>query len=454
MSAIPRFLTFDDDHADIIYEGNWEIDPQEYEGLFTVGNFGGSQHRITGNGSLSLSFRGEVISLFGTNRFATETSESDLDWQCFVNGEAYPAPLDRIIQNGYQYCSVSGLDSDATHTLTVNVQASESAPFWADMINVYPTRNTDYHKTLSDYSAQLSVNDTSIRYGPGWEFAPGTFARFTRTPNSFMEMEFIGSQVIWRGMALANQSPAQSRATYSLDGGPPINFTIFGPRENTGQYTLFETEKLPRNRHSLRVVYEGFETPLALNLLRIAEGDLLDRDPRTLGPALDGLPLEEIVAPAGPKAPGPPIGAIVGGVVGGVVALLLIVGVVVWLLRKRKREREQLAPVLDAEPLGAAGFSPNYGAQTYSKAPYEPVRYNSTPPITQHSMGIPSSYAPSTSYAPSSTGTPSGVLPSKAQLASAQPAPDPVYYQDSGMRFNPPGSSNVENAVPPSYTPS
>ncbi|TFK23184.1 hypothetical protein FA15DRAFT_670684 [Coprinopsis marcescibilis] len=489
--ATPRYLSFDDDHPGIQYEGDWEVDLEQYSNLNTLGYHGGGQHRTSGTASLSFSFQGSVISLFGTNRSLNSTTDG-LDWECIVDGQVYPSPTTRIVQNNFPYCSIASLNPNEMHTFTMNIEATEETPLWVDMMNVYPSANTAYHATLSNYSTQLDVNDTSIRYGPDWEYDPGgSYAKFTKSPNSFLEMEFIGTHLVWRGMALSGQSPAQSRATYSVDGGPPINFTIYGPRSNTGQYTLFETERLPRNRHQLKVVYEGFEAPLALNLLWIEDGDIFNRDPRTLGTTLDGLRVDPLERPAAPETQTrSQIGPIVGGIVGGVLFLLLLVAAL-WIFLRRKRRTESLdgdVSYLGAQPLGAV-LASTYGAQAYTRIPLDPDTHGLTPFTTQHYTGM--SAAPSNSLAPyptysksaasgtrepapfaphhhtgtsaSSSGpstasysgsavatAPGTFISPKAQLASTRPPEaNPVFYQDSGVRFN----TLEADAVPPAYTP-
>ncbi|TFK17577.1 hypothetical protein FA15DRAFT_734280 [Coprinopsis marcescibilis] len=436
-----RWASIDDDHPNINYVGPWELDNQEYDGIFTVGNYGGGQHR-----------RGVIVS--GT-KFNGNGTIGNASWQCIIDGQTIAPPYDRsFIQNDYAYCSASDLQ-DATHTLTMNVGASESTPLWLDRIQFFPTVNTAYHATLSGYSVALMVNDTSLRYGPGWQFGPDGFSKFTNIPTSFLELEFIGTQLIWRGIAIPNQPNSQSRATYTLDDGPPTEFTIHPRAQGYGQYTLFETEKLPRNRHRIKVAYEGFEAPLLLNYLYIKDGDIFDRDPRTLGPDLDGLRIDAITEETSTSKPS--IGVIVGGVIGGVVFLVLMGVFGAWFLRMRRqrRERVELAFHVDTPPFAAGSPVDLAGAQLYPNESFNPYdSHGTTPPMNQafnssmlHYTGPPTSYAnPSLPIV-----THTSVSP-KAQLAAnVHPSPGLAYHEDSGIRFS---SAHDQNAVqvPPVYT--
>ncbi|TFK17578.1 hypothetical protein FA15DRAFT_698398 [Coprinopsis marcescibilis] len=445
-----RIVTIDDNHPDIRYEGSWELDNQEYEGIFTFGNYGGTQHRTSGQGSISYTFEGNGAGFFGTKLNGNDTI-GNTSWQCIIDGQAISPPWNMgTIQNDYAYCSGGHLEF-ATHTLTINVRATESAPIWLDRIEISPSDNTADHATLalSSYSVVVMANDTSLRYGPGWQFGPDNFSKFTNIPSSFLELEFIGTQVIWRGIAIPNQPNSQSRATYILDDGPPTEFTILPRAQSYGQYILFETEKLPRNRHRLKVVYEGFEAPLLLNYLYIKDGDIFDRDPRTLGPDLDGLRIDAITGDGSTSKPS--IGVIVGGVIGGVAFFFLIGVLGTWFLRirRQRRERVELTFHIDTPPFTAGSPADVAGAQLYPNEAFNPYDGHGTnPPMTQPLNGAISHYTgPHTSYAHQSLpiAAHTSVSP-KAQLTNAHPSPGPAYFEDSGIRFS------DQNVAPPVYT--
>ncbi|TFK20230.1 hypothetical protein FA15DRAFT_673655 [Coprinopsis marcescibilis] len=450
--ALRRWISIDNNHPDVNYEGSWEEDARQFEGLFS-GLFGKTQRRTTGRASMHFTFQGEGVSVTGTSRNETETTEA-VQWECLVDGRVYAPPRNISLQNNFQYCFASDLE-DTTHEFTMNIEATENSPLWIDRVEFYPSSDIRYRASLSNYSVALAINDTSFRYGPGWEIAStNRFAKFATVPSSYLEIEFIGTHFLWRSVYVSNQRSAQSRATYTLNGGTPVEFTVPGRQTDIGQYTLFETERLPRNKHHIKVVYEGFEAPLILNHLYIPDGDVLDRDPRILGPELDGLRIDPIpTSISTTPVSGPPVGAIVGGVVGGVV-LLALIGLAAFFLRKRRATRQQQLSTVQLD-MGATGFQPGpvFAAPVYHPAPAEgfnPATYAPNPPAPEHPMRMSSYYAPSTSNGPSSIVTSSAGVSSKAQLASTQPAPEPMFYQDSGVRFT---STNVDNAVPPVYSP-
>ncbi|TFK20235.1 hypothetical protein FA15DRAFT_659251 [Coprinopsis marcescibilis] len=428
MSSV-RFITFDDGHQDIQYEGEWEVDHVQHEGPFRSEIVGGSQHRTSGKASVAFSFQGRAVSLYGRN-IRRDENAGQSGWQCFVDGRIYSRPSALIVQNNFQYCSITGLNPDTAHKLTVRIQATEDAPFWVDSIDVSPSANLAYHKALSNYSVVLGVNDTSILYGPGWEFPPGNrLERLTNTEHSFMEVEFIGTQVSWKGRAFADQSASQSRATYSLDGGPMHPFSILGSEENTVQHTLFQTAKVPRNLHRLKVVYNGHEAPLVLSHLIIAQGDILNRNPHTLGPELDGLPIDTV--PRLPSASGRPVGAIVGGVMGGAAALLLL-ALTGILIHKQKKQRVHFENAQAAADAYGASLTPiTSPPPTYSARLSRALRRH----VSGDYSSIPLTEGPGRSG-----------IPRKVHFDSSS---KPRAHNDSGIRLN----SRMTLSVPPAYTP-
>ncbi|TFK24064.1 hypothetical protein FA15DRAFT_742942 [Coprinopsis marcescibilis] len=450
-----RVASVDNDEPTIQYEGPWEIDTVQYD-LWNPGSFGGSQHRTTGRASFTFPFEGERILVGGTNRNGNDTAGRETKWECSVDGQVIPPPNRRHVQNNYEYCSTDTLPNSA-HILTMTIEASESAPVWVDRIGLFPSTDTAYHATLSKYSLHVGVEDSCIRYGPGWEFLPNrTNIRFTDTPGSFMEMEFIGTQVIWKAIRHPAQSRTQSRGTYSVDGGAPVEFTVYGIREDNGLYTLFETQRFPRNRHRLRVDYEGFEAPLVLSFFQVANGDFFDRDPRTLGPELDGLRIDPVgIETNSESKTAIPTGPIIGGVIGGVL-LLILLGIFAWFMRKRRREA--LMGAHHPSNFGAA-FAIDLGAHDapviYSKSNLESVNYAPILPVNQTSSH---GHTRSTSaLGQSSSHGLNPTVSAKLQPPSIQGAPQPTLYQDSGIRFGSSRSTTIrvnrENGAPPVYTP-
>ncbi|TFK16473.1 hypothetical protein FA15DRAFT_761402 [Coprinopsis marcescibilis] len=368
--SVTRYVVIDDDHPDISYTGTWEVDPVQHEGLYNSGTVGSSQQRITGTGSISFTFQGTYISLYGTKTNGLTQNIEALKWECKVDEIVFQPRLPlEAVGNIYQYCGIFGLDPSTEHTLTVDIEASEEAPFWIDAIEFYPYySNEAYREALArnTYYVQHLINDTTIGYSPGWQALPETqlqVARYTSTPNSVVEIDFIGTQVTWKGIALTNQPLAgDSQATYSVDGGPAVPFTVPRRLSSSGQYQLFETEKLPRNLHHLKVVYgEGSEAPLVLNYMLITDGDIIFRNPRALGPELDGLRVDPYTRPSNQQQPErPPAAAIAGGVVGSVVGLLVIFFVIYW-RRGRNRKSVKASNNQDAENSAGDGAQVNVG---------------------------------------------------------------------------------------------
>ncbi|TFK23197.1 hypothetical protein FA15DRAFT_670696 [Coprinopsis marcescibilis] len=368
-----RLIHLDDAHPFMKYEGDWEIDSWVHDDL--AHRPIGSQHRTYGEASMTFDFRGQQVALSGTIRTTTDASGALVapNWRCTVDGdEIYrPEPEARAL-NLYQYCSTSNvtLRADIQHTFRIDVQASEEAPFWLDLIFVRPTRAVSTHAEFFDYSSVLQHTDASLRFGPGWDESVEITSRYTTTAGSQVDLEFIGTKLIWMGRYIRNQSSSPSTGDYSLNGGPFIEFPINGLREDQtdpGEFVVLETEELPRGRHNLSVVFRGADTaPLVLDYLVVPDGDFFDRDPRTLGPELDGMTLRtpssttsgSPSSSSGSNAPAKstessttPLGPIIGGAVGGVVFLILAALAGFFLYRHRKKKHLGIPQVnLDPQP--------------------------------------------------------------------------------------------------------
>ncbi|TFK23199.1 hypothetical protein FA15DRAFT_745851 [Coprinopsis marcescibilis] len=337
-----RFVLLDDADPTIQYDGEWTIDAEQYNHLENPVAISG-QHRTTGNSSLSFSFQGTYFSLYGTMATTNDTistMSAPPVWECTIDGHVIQsAPIPTNAQNRFTYCVVNDLEPETTHQFTLRAQATEAAPIWVDKFQLLPSE-TQYWASLSNYDVMLSGGfDSSIRYGPNWVPLQGnSYAKSTSVSGSSLQLDFIGTKVAWITTS-SGLIDTQSRGSYSLNGGPPIEFSIGDQQLPRGLSTLFETEELPRNRHTLKVDYEGFGTPLLLHHFAIQAGDFFNRDPRALGPALDGLRVEPLPDPPRNQPSGHNVGAIVGGVVGGVAILLALAGIAAWSIYQRRRRR-------------------------------------------------------------------------------------------------------------------
>ncbi|TFK25110.1 hypothetical protein FA15DRAFT_372679 [Coprinopsis marcescibilis] len=299
----PRIIYLDDSHPSLRYVGQWdEVGGTFEEDVHSV--FGGRQRIIRGSGSVSFDFTGTELRMLG--RFAPVRSGSGVrpTFRCYLNGVEFQgdSPPSRP-SNAFTFCYRGGsnLPAGATHSFRLEVEADASAPLWVDSVYIRPNVDSSY----SNFWTRLTPRDPSVRLGPSWEVIDNGDVRYTSQAGSFAEVDFIGSRAIWQGSALVNQPTGQSRATYSIDGGPAIPFSFTGRIQSfdPGHKVYFTTDQLPHGRHNLRVTYEGFEAPLLFNHVFIQDGNMLEDNPRTLpGPAPSPGPTAR-PAPTGGSSP-------------------------------------------------------------------------------------------------------------------------------------------------------
>lgn len=306
----------------------------------------------------------------------------------------------------------------------------------------------------------------------------------TATPNvgASLSVDFSGSQA-WLFGAIKGNPDAEGdditfgypTANYLVDGVSAGSQTPFADN-TTGKVIYFQTPKLADANHTIEItVTTANDTNLfIIDYFLITPsangGDSGVATTRPAPGASSSVPITTTQAT--------PVGPIVGGVVGGIAGIAILCIVAFYFLRRRNGggrayyfEKPGAADVLAAEdqvepfdtttvgspPASAAGFSQAGPQSTYSDA-------NSQQPLRQQAVGgsQPSQY---TSSGPSEgglsrvTGTTAQPRTGKAALiAQQQDAPQPVQYEDSGVRFNQggveeAGPSQLPVDVPPSYTP-
>ncbi|TFK25112.1 hypothetical protein FA15DRAFT_655359 [Coprinopsis marcescibilis] len=363
----PRVIYYDDDHPAIEYGGIWE---QSEEAFLNDKSpvFGGKQQMTKGEASLSFEFTGTEFRMLGrlvpvpqqgqgSNATSLNTRPS---WQCFMDGEEFAGdtPEDKPA-NGFTYCYWRLEESEAddinhTHTFHMRINADEDAPLWIDAVYVLPPALETVQSRLKESDgtiwARLTPKDASVRLGPNWGSLDTGDVRYTVDEGSFVDIDFIGTQVVWWGSSLLEMPVGTSRGSYSIDGGPNVSFPFTGRRRpgiDPGYRQFFETETFGAGLHTLRVTYDGFEAPLVFNQVFIKDGDIFEPDPRTLSDSdrssVRPRPPQSSADPSGLpsdiQARPVPVGAIVGAVVG---CVAMILGVVLVLMFFRAKRREVL----------------------------------------------------------------------------------------------------------------
>ncbi|TFK23469.1 hypothetical protein FA15DRAFT_757239 [Coprinopsis marcescibilis] len=350
-----RWTVVDDADPAITFEGSWtEVSNDRFA---DVGVYGPAylqgQHGTSSTGTVSFTFNGARVRLYGTNDVLNSSGVIDPSWTCDVDGIEYP-PREawRLPINNWAMCSVT-LNTSGEHTFTLTA-TSEGTTFWVDYIEYIP--NAALSATISP-TVLIDDTDAAVRYLSGGWTAYEDETMMTLQPESTLSVTFVGTRIEWVGWYPSALPRGPSTGTYSIDGGSPVPFNIKGLA--SGSETLygqvfFEVGGLSSGFHELFVKHNGPGAPLVLDYFRVEDGEILQP---TLGGTQE-VGLEEgreitiagstTGAGAGEKSnsSGTSVGAIVGGVLGGLAALGII-ALLVWFFVFRKSRRNRESPPSD-----------------------------------------------------------------------------------------------------------
>ncbi|KAJ6487410.1 hypothetical protein C8R47DRAFT_1047111 [Mycena vitilis] len=400
---IPRPRVVDDTDPAVQYgPSGWFIaDPK----TLNVGNLGqiyqGTSHATTSNSTLSFPFNGTSIRVLGTMMVSTVNNVTDPTWNCFVDGTKIdnPDPDFASPQNNWSLCDGQAISS-GSHVLTIQVQSKGQA-FYLDHLVYTPPPEETFESAVLIYSN----TDPSVVFGSGWSTSAGQ--NMTNQQGSQVTLNFVGTSVSLYGLVPASGFSHNSTwATYTIDGGSSVNFTLGGlpSRSTTTQRNIvsFTTSTIQSGSHTLVATYGGDNghTPLVVGEFMVTTTSI-DTDSSSSAPV---LPSKKI-----------PVAGIAGGVVGAIAVLALLAALVVCYRRQRR----------DVDPPPA---------NPYQMSTTDTEALPSMRPATVRTLGKEASVAP----------TPS-------TLTDDRPHTVVVQHEDSGARMLP----NVEEQVvelPPGYT--
>lgn len=321
-----------------------------------LGNFGlpyqNTLHGLKkGSGSLSYSFEGSAVMVYGTMNIRNTSGVIDPKWSCFIDGVAIPTvPPFQYPENNYPLCEQSQL-SDGDHTIIVSA-TSNGQPFWFDDIEYTPSLGV----SLDNATIVVDHMDPYIQYGPGW-LPLGDTANMTSTNGAQMNLQFTGVGLSWVGFIPTELPHEPAPALYTVDDLSPVAFVLPGLPSNSStlfNQVFFATPALPYGPHNLTVVYQGGNTltPLTLTDLLIQNGSPLVSGVNTTSTAANNTHPGVSKATASTRARAGPI---VGGVFGTILAVLLLAILFIFARRWYRRYKK---PVLRPTPGYAHSFDP------------------------------------------------------------------------------------------------
>ncbi|KAF5318564.1 hypothetical protein D9619_010796 [Psilocybe cf. subviscida] len=266
-------IIIDDQDSAIIYSGSWFTD--DTGKLDTMGNFGppmlNTLHGTSSSGSLTTTFSGTQIWVTNSNQFFNPTG---LNITCLIDNEVVPAIISTVPVNNVGVCLKDSL-SDGPHTLVLHAVVTNQETFWFDYFHYVPSASVPLG------SATLFVENTDevlqSGLGTGWSaFSPGFQ---TTVPGSSFTYSFTGVSLIYYGFYDPSlpYDISLNTASYSIDGGSPTLFnTIVDAATRIDKPTgvrynqiLFQTNNLPKTKHTLKDTFHGSSTstPLTLQFL-------------------------------------------------------------------------------------------------------------------------------------------------------------------------------------------
>ncbi|KAK6977479.1 hypothetical protein R3P38DRAFT_2810032 [Favolaschia claudopus] len=344
--SVARQRVIDDTDPDIQYgPGDWlVVDPNSMH----VGNFGpiyqGTSHASSSDSILSFPFNGTSISVFGSIIISTVNNVTDPTWECFVDQTKIPNGNDKFQypENNWPLCSQPQLEP-GPHVLSIQVK-SKGQKFYLDYLTYTPLPDASFETGVLLYPP----TDPDLTYSSGWRAFGGETG--TNAKGAQVFLSFHGTSVVQYGFVPHELSHNATWATYNIDGGGPVNFTLPGlaATEGTTQYftSLFRTPTIPSGPHNLVITYGGDDqhTPLMIGgfyVTNTSTGTILFPSPTS--------PSISTTTPSGSPTPDPSestkhslhtaVGAIAGGVVAGVIVSLLIAIGAVLCQRRRRRKR-------------------------------------------------------------------------------------------------------------------
>ncbi|KAF8895139.1 hypothetical protein BD779DRAFT_1668477 [Infundibulicybe gibba] len=202
------------------------------------------------NLSFSFSFEGSAVEVHGSGFWNLSQSPT---WEC---------SLDQIPANTPNIPSGPGAwerqrDTPAAlnrpHVLTVNVTDSGPTRLRFDYT---PSDKLGSQAGLISGIYRIDKNGPAILYNPGWNI----FGNGTSTPTRNTQLSLNGQAVSFPESSPA-ESPSAMTASYSVDGKPPIIFSLNHRGGNTTTATFdlefFGVTSLVPGNHSLQVAHLG-----------------------------------------------------------------------------------------------------------------------------------------------------------------------------------------------------
>ncbi|KAF7358204.1 hypothetical protein MVEN_00868900 [Mycena venus] len=404
----PRQRVIDDTDPAIQYGPNgWFVaDPS----TLNVGNFGpiyqDTSHATTSTSNLTFPFNGTAISVFGTIIVKTVNNVTDPTWDCFVDEIqiSNPQPTFQFPENNWLLCEQPQI-APGSHNLTIQVQSKGQA-FYLDYLTYTPLPDASFDTAVLIYPN----TDPAVSFGSGWSNI-GDLENATNVFGSDISLFFHGTSVSPYAFVPTELPHNATWATYTIDNGSPVNFTLNGlssPQSPTEYFVpLFATPTIPSGPHNLVITYGGdsHHTPLVIQRFYVTNTTSAAAD--SPGSSSSPSSSSPSPSPSSKSTKGAPAGAIAGGIIGGIVVLALLAALAFFCQRRRRR-RDPDPTSANPYPMSMAdAAAPPLAAGAPAPPSGQPYVYSAVP-ANGNSSGYPFAGTGAATAATSSSGALSG----------------------------------------------
>ncbi|KAH9483325.1 hypothetical protein JR316_0005431 [Psilocybe cubensis] len=273
--SLPDSVIIDDSDSSILYEeGKWITDTSSLNYTVSGRPFNNTAHITFQQASFTIRFQGTGIELWGL-------SSSSGVWNGTTNGhliDSLSSSFGGSTAPGEQpsFRFSAGYDptewqEGSINALTMTVTGTKDNPVAFDFARFMPSgfsKPEDITVGVMEYT----VSD-DFTYGaapPGWDSSDFLS---TTTPDAPYTFSFTGTSVAGLGGNGVNDSHIQAMASYSIDGGDPVKFTVnnlaTSVLDTITEQTIFQTNQVAPGNHTIQIVYHGNSTTTPLTLMSL-----------------------------------------------------------------------------------------------------------------------------------------------------------------------------------------
>ncbi|RXW13708.1 hypothetical protein EST38_g12143 [Candolleomyces aberdarensis] len=429
-------VSVDDTDPQFQWNGPWFTTQDFVDDIGNGSPFLNTLHGISSNGSLTFSYYGGNVSLWGSLTLRNTTLGPDPYWRCLLDGSEIQHPWELPGNSYSHYLLCAEKPPVGNHTLQL-IAMIQSETLYIDQVRYKVPAGTN----IGNAWTEISSNDARFNYSAGWITGEGQDGpgKWTNTLGAWLTCDFNGTSVIWRAYTPRNSRVGPGIGQYQIDGGKLETFVIPPTAKNRNNQAYFNVTGLRPGPHRLTVMNAGNESTTALGINYITAKNSAEMT-------------------SGGRS-GKVIGAAVGGSIGAVLLAVLGVLAIIW-YRRRKRQREH-----DASSMGGTTWgSPTQGPWG-QPAGFLPYQYSVIPQDGAHSSPAfvapsgphqsPTSPNPPTNFAPPSSDRPvMFVTPLHSRLQQGPsafggiPSPIPFAGASNGSQSPAPYTASATKSSP------